>query len=191
MRSIVFLAVLGLAFAGCRSNGWFGGGDDSDSDTGTSGQQQGQRNLSSEDREFVQQAAAGGIFEVESSRLAVSRSRHENVRDFANMMIADHGMVNRELDTLLAQTDISMPRTLDFAHQRQLDDLRTLQGEEFDRRFYELQVAAHDEAIDVFDRASRECDDQSLRSFAAKTLPSLRKHRAELADMEEFLGVNN
>ena len=41
--------------------------------------------------DFLNKAAVGNKFEIESSRLALDKSKSEAVRTFANMMIKDHG----------------------------------------------------------------------------------------------------
>ena len=51
------------------------------------------------DVDFVDQAAASGLAEVEMARVATRQSSNSAVRDFATAMIADHGRMNAELDT--------------------------------------------------------------------------------------------
>ncbi len=136
--------------------------------------------LSAGDREFAEQAAQGGMLEVESSKLAVERSRSEALRNFATMMVADHGSTHRELETLAKSKAVTLPSSLDSKHQARLDELRDLSGAEFDSKYHALQLTAHDEAIELFEKASREGSDGELRAFANETLPVLRKHRAEL-----------
>ena len=48
-------------------------------------------------QDFVNQAASGGLFEVQSSELALQRSQDAKVQEFANQMITDHTANNQEL----------------------------------------------------------------------------------------------
>jgi putative membrane protein len=132
------------------------------------------------DREFVEKAAIGGRFEVESSELALSKGVSGSLRDFADMMVADHGKANAELTQLAKTKAIQPPAKLDAKHQQDLDKLSALSGEEFERTYRDMQTRAHEEAIQLFEKAAAECKDADLRAFAQRTLPTLRKHREHI-----------
>lgn len=67
-------------------------------------------------QDFVNQAASGGLFEVQSSELALQKSQDANVQEFAKQMITDHTANNQELiataqaEGLTVPTQISSPR---------------------------------------------------------------------------------
>ena len=139
--------------------------------------------LSSEERRFTEEALRSGQFEIEISRLALQKASSGKVRDFATMMVADHGQANRDLESLARKNGIYAPTTLDPDNQAKLDELRRLDGPAFDKEFQEVQVALHDRAIRSFDEASRECRDEELRNFVIRTLPTLQQHRSYLDDV--------
>jgi putative membrane protein len=136
--------------------------------------------LSQRDREFVEKAVQGGMLEVESSRLAISKNVAGSDRKFADAMISDHGKANRELEDLLRKKGVTPASTLDRDHQAKLDELRDKQGTAFAAAYREMQIKAHDKAIELFERAERDSDDKDLKAFASKTLPTLRHHRSML-----------
>ena len=133
-----------------------------------------------DDQRFVEQASRGGLFEVESSRLALEQRSSQETRKFARMMIDDHGKTNQELATLARSKSLRASADLDNYHQEKLDELRHVEGAEFDVKYRQCQIKAHDEAIALFERASRECKDAELKAFATRLLPTLRDHRAQL-----------
>jgi putative membrane protein len=140
--------------------------------------------ISTADRTFIDKATQGGLFEVESSRLALDKNASAQNRSFANMMITDHSKANQALEKLVREKGGRVPTVLDTDLQAKLDDLRHKEGAAFDRAYHEAQVKAHDDAIALFESASRDCDDPELKAFAAKTLPTLRMHRSHL-DVDE------
>ena len=140
--------------------------------------------LAGDDKTFAQKALAGGRFEIESSRIALDKASSGKIRDFANMMIADHGQANQELENLARKKGLSIPTTVAADSQAKLDELRQLDGDAFDTRYREMQMDAHDEAIRLFQKASKEAQDQDLRAFASKTLPTLQKHRDRLDEIQ-------
>jgi putative membrane protein len=134
-----------------------------------------------DDRDFVTKAAQGGVFEVKSSELALTKSGiSPEMRSFAQMMVDDHGKANKELTDLARKKSITASTMLDSKHQAQLDELTALDGDAFDRAYREAQIKAHDGAIELFEKAAKDCDDADLKSFAQRTLPTLKTHRSKL-----------
>jgi putative membrane protein len=137
--------------------------------------------LSKDDLEFITGATQGGMFEVESSRIALDKEVSDETREFARMMVDDHTMSGNKLQAILERKSGEPPeQTMSDAQQRELEELRGLEGAAFDARYHECQVVAHDKAIALFERAGRMCDDADLRNFALATLPTLREHRRRL-----------
>jgi putative membrane protein len=133
------------------------------------------------DREFVDAASVGGVFEVRAARLALERDVSPAVRQFAQRVVDEYEPANAELALLALTAGIRAPGDLDAEHQTQLDELARAQGPAFEGAYRAGEIAAHDAAIARFQRAAAECEDAGLRAFAERTLPVLRKHR-ELLD---------
>lgn len=130
--------------------------------------------------QFVQMAAISNMFEIQSSMMARSAARSEEVKSFAEQMIIDHTKAGEDL---AAASDTAPPETLDAKHQGMLDELQGLEGAELDRKYVELQVAAHEEAVALFTAYSQNGEDEELRAFAAETLPVLQQHREHIDEI--------
>jgi len=128
------------------------------------------------DKEFVHKAAIGGMFEVESSKLAVGRVRTDKVKQFAERMIEDHTKANKELKQLAKDQGFALPERLDAKHQKLMEELREA-GDRFERQYVQTQVKAHDEAVELFSTQAKSGRNAELRRWAEKTLPTLREHR--------------
>ena len=136
--------------------------------------------VSQEAREFVRQAALGGMFEVQSAQLAIERASSPAVQDTAKMLLRDHQQANDQLRSIATSKAINVPTTLDSEHQQMLDELRNLQGDPFDKEFHRMQVDAHGKAIELFEKASEDLKEPELKDFAQKLLPTLKAHLDEL-----------
>src|SRR3954470_12320700 len=55
-----------------------------------------------EDAKFAVDAANGGMTEIELSKLAVNQATNAKVKEFANMMVMDHGKAGDELKAIAA-----------------------------------------------------------------------------------------
>ncbi|RUW60726.1 DUF4142 domain-containing protein, partial [Mesorhizobium sp. M7A.F.Ca.US.008.03.1.1] len=62
---------------------------------------------------FVDKAAAGGMFEVDSSKIAKGTAQDQAVKDFAQKMIDDHGAANAKLETIAGEQKLTLPKELD------------------------------------------------------------------------------
>ncbi|TWC18532.1 MULTISPECIES: DUF4142 domain-containing protein [unclassified Pseudomonas] len=135
--------------------------------------------------DFVDNAAAGGIAEIETSKLALQKSASADVKEFANKMIADHTKANQELMTLAKKHDIEVPdeTTLVKKAKAKILDMR---DESFDAAYANNQVKAHEETITLFKKEAETVTDDKkpgnteLKAFAQKMLPDLQ-HHLELA----------
>lgn len=143
----------------------------------------------SSDQEFFDKAAVAGLFEVQSSEVAMQRSSNPQVKAFAKMMIEDHGAANSRLKALATKKGVTLPTGLDDDHQKKLDDLKAAKtGKAFDESYADLMEDGHDDAVALFEDASEDAKDKDLRQFAAETLPTLRRHseHAEKLDSQDI-----
>lgn len=136
--------------------------------------------LDSIDVEFLKKAAVAGLFEVESSELAVLQATTPEIRDFAQLMVTDHGAANQDVGDLAKQKGATVPKELDSEHSARLSTLRDLRGIEFDRQYRDIQITAHKDAIALFERAASESKDADVKALAERLLPTLRMHEEKL-----------
>jgi putative membrane protein len=128
------------------------------------------------DAEFVMKAGSGGMFEVESSKAAKDGGVTGDVLKFADKMIADHGKANEELKAAATKAGLSVPAKLSDEHQKMLDKVKAAKGRDLERVYLETQVKAHEEAVALFESASKSVTNAGLKAFAAKTLPTIKVH---------------
>ena len=145
-----------------------------DQQTSASGQ-----NLNSGDLKFVQMAADIDAREVQFSQRAKEKSQNEQVREFAALMIQDHGQMNRELLKLAGRFhDSGGPpyKRQERSVKKAVAELAALQGAEFDRRYMEAMLKDHQESVRLFEREAANGKDPELKALAGKTLPHLKAH---------------
>jgi len=133
--------------------------------------------LGSSDRKFMQEAAAGGMAEVEMARVAVERASSDAVRDYARKMIEDHTRVNEELMQLASAKGVTLPAAADAKHRAMLDKLNRLSGAEFDREYVRnAGVKSHEKMLKLVEGHSRKGRDADARAFATKMVPAVKMH---------------
>jgi len=137
------------------------------------------------DTEFVRMAAVGGIFEVESSKLAKAQATNDLVKKFADRMVKDHTKANKELVAVAKGMQLQTPEKMDEKHQKMVDALGGVSGAEFDTAYINAQVKAHDKTVALFKRAARDAKNPELKEFATKTLPVLEEHQKMAHELQQ------
>ena len=132
--------------------------------------------MSSADKTFVQKATIGGLAEVELGKLAQQKGSSDQVKQFGSRMVEDHSKANDELKQIVSSQGLSAPTDLDAKHKSTMAKLDKLSGQQFDRAYMSDMVKDHKEDIALFRKESSSGKDSDLKSFAAKTLPTLEDH---------------
>jgi putative membrane protein len=141
----------------------------------------GETKLSDQDKEFIKDAASGGMMEVELSKIAAQRGSSEQVKDFGRRMQEDHGKANKELTQIAKNKAVDVPKELERKHKSTLDRLSKLSGNEFDREYMKVMLDAHKEDLKKFESEAEKGQDPQVKEFAKKHVPVLKKH-LELAE---------
>lgn len=129
---------------------------------------------------FVKTAAEDGMTEVALGKLALSRSSNNDVKQFAQKMVQDHGQADQQLASLAQSKGLTVPSTLDAKHAAMVKALGAKSGAAFDSSYAEHMAKGHTKAVALFQAASKSSD-RDLAAFAQKTLPTLQEHK-QLAD---------
>jgi putative membrane protein len=124
---------------------------------------------------FVDDAAQGGINEVESAKLALEKSTSTDVREFATHMQEDHSKANTELMALAKKLDLEVPDEASLVAKAKTL-LLEMRDESFDKAYANNQVVAHEKTVELFKKEAESSDKPELKAFAQKTLPTLEHH---------------
>jgi len=128
------------------------------------------------DRKFVEEAAVGGMTEIELGKLAQQKGANEQVKQFGAKLVEDHSKANDELKQIAQAKGVTVPAAPDKSHQKDIEKLSKLQGAEFDREFMAHMVSDHRKDVKQFEKASTSAKDSDIKAFAGKTLPTLQEH---------------
>jgi len=129
-----------------------------------------------DDQDFVKKASAAQLAEINLSLLALKQSTNANVRNFAQTMVNDHQLANKEILALANQKKILVPPTMDAEHKKIEAKLLTLTGAAFDHEYVRHMVQDHEEAVSLFEHESKNGNDKEVQALASKLLPTIRHH---------------
>lgn len=133
--------------------------------------------LSAATEQVLRTVGSSNLFEIESGRLALSRSRSAKIREFADRMVNEHADVANRTKQALTDMGLTMPPVmLNAKDQQQLDRLKAASADSFEQEYVEAQLQAHADAIALLLDYTRNGDDPRFRALAAKVLPALQHH---------------
>jgi putative membrane protein len=129
---------------------------------------------------FLAQASSANQFEIQSSQLALQASQNMAVRNFANVLIADHTQLGQQVASVAASAHLPPPPLgLLPAQQAALDQLRAAgTGYSFDAAYRQAQIDAHQQAIGLMQNYATSGDLPLLRTAAAGAIPMMQQHLA-------------
>jgi putative membrane protein len=128
--------------------------------------------------DFVNLASLSDKFEIDTANLAHGNTTNEAVRNVAQQILDDHSKAGAELRNVAkaAGMAVTPPPALDARKQAVVNALTPLRDAEFDAKYIEAQIQAHQEGVALFTSYADKGDNAELKAFAAKTLPMLQKH---------------
>jgi putative membrane protein len=132
--------------------------------------------VSAQDKIFVQQAAVGGLAEVQEGQLAVAQGASATVKRFGQQMIDQHTANNQALAALAKAKGISVPATPDATHAADAATLKSTTGAAFDTAYIAGQVTGHKKMELLMETEIQSGSDTDLKAFAEKTLPVVQGH---------------
>jgi putative membrane protein len=127
--------------------------------------------------EFLGKTAVGNKFEIDSSKLAISKTKSETVKSFANDMVKDHGQAVVKMKQAVTDAKAKAPAdALDAKHQAIYDDLKSKDGVAFDKAYVDAQTQGHVDTVAMFEAYAKSGDNPRIKAFANDLLPTLRSH---------------
>ncbi len=128
------------------------------------------------DSKFLVAAAEIGLAEVQLGNLAQTKAKSAEVKNLGKMMEMDHTAAMADLSGLASKKQITIPTTLTDNGQSDYKSLSDKTGKDFDKAYCDKMVDGHKDAIDKFEKASKDSKDPDIKAWAASMLPKLRSH---------------
>lgn len=140
---------------------------------------------SEQDAKWAVEAANLGMTEIELSKVAQTKATDPRLKSFADMMVTDHTAASDKLKALASAKSITLPDKLSDKSQKDLDDLNKKSGKDFDKAYLKDMLSGHKDAVDAFEKGSKDLQDADLKNFATTTLPTLQMHRDSIKAIED------
>jgi putative membrane protein len=150
----------------------------------------------SDARNFAVQASKHGAAEIELGRMAVQKARSREVKQFGEMMIADHTKSGNELKQAAGPHGVELSSELPDEAEELMARLQKLEGVEFDREYMAAMVDGHQEMRGMISgrlndakrmTTSKSQLETAVDGWAAAALPTVESHLAKAQQLSDSL----
>lgn len=132
--------------------------------------------VTEEEKDFMNKAAQSNMAEIQAAQMALQKTQNPQIKQFAQKMIDDHTKAGNELKDLAAKNNVTLPTDVNADQKEMMNDLSKLSGKDFDSKYMDGQVDAHQKAVDLFQDEVDKGREADTKAFATKTLPTLKQH---------------
>ena len=143
------------------------------SDTGASSS----KSVSRADANLMHDLAQANLAEIEAGKMAQSKTKNDQVKQFAQKMVDDHTKAQEELQQLAQQKGVKLPTEPDMKHRASAKMLSALEGDKFDKRYLSQGgLSDHRNTHKLLSRVQDRATDPDLKALASKMLPTVDQH---------------
>ncbi len=109
-----------------------------------------QQSTAHQDTKFLEKANQGNVDEIELAQLALQKSSNEDVKNFAQRMIADHNTLIDNMKPFANEAGLQTPSHPSAATEAEKAKLDALSGAAFDKAYIKAMVADHHKDLGEF-----------------------------------------
>jgi putative membrane protein len=126
---------------------------------------------------YLATAGSSDQFEIQSGQLAMQMSQNPGVRQIAQMLVTDHTNSTQQLMAAAQSARITLPPpALLPQHAQLLQQIQSAPPGQFDMVFRDVQVQAHQQALQLHQGYASGGDVPALRTAATNIVPVVQNH---------------
>ena len=133
-------------------------------------------NPSAADKKFAHEAMQGGMAEVQLGQLATQKAGGDDVKQFGQKMVDDHGKLNDQMKQLAPSLGVTPPAQLSPKDQALQNKLQGLSGDEFDKAYLQAMVSDHKKDLHEFKKEASSTQNPQLKDAAQQGETVIQGH---------------
>ena len=139
---------------------------------------------------YVMAAGMSDLYEINSSQIALQKSKTPAIRSFATMLIKHHTMTTAATMKAAKKAGLTPPApALDAGATASITELQSASAADFDRLYIGQQIPAHQAALDLHQSYSTGGDQAPLRVTAKTAVPIVKQHIAAALKLQAGKGM--
>jgi putative membrane protein len=132
--------------------------------------------------------------DIDAGKLAASKATNPEIKKFGQQMVTDHTGVNKQATALATKLkvtpeDNATSQSLKAGGDKNLANLKNLNGAEFDKAYIDNEVTYHQEVVDAIDKTLiPSAQNAELKALLVKVRPAFVAHLEHAKMIQSSLG---
>jgi putative membrane protein len=146
------------------------------------------------DPQIVGVVSAADQIDINEAKLALKKTKNDQVKQFAQQMVDDHTKLQKSVDDLAKKLKVKaepsdISKSLHAADAKEMKKLRGLHGKAFDKAYIDHEVAYHQQVIDAASKVLiPNAKNPELKSALEGAAPLLQGHLDHAKQIQSSMG---
>jgi putative membrane protein len=146
------------------------------------------------DPQIVGVVSAANQIDINEAKMALKKTKNDQVKQFAQQMIDDHTKLQKSVDDLAKKLKVKaepsdISKSLHTADAAEMKKLRGLRGKAFDKEYIDHEVAYHQQVIDAASKVLiPNAQNAELKSALEGAAPLLQGHLDHAKQIQSSMG---
>lgn len=142
--------------------------------------------LSESDKAFLTKDRRGATYELESAKLAETKAKRQDVKEYAQKLVHDHEAYNTALENLGKDQGVTLPTEPDAADKAKMAELEKVSGEAFDKLYVQEALRINAEDKKDAEKERSETKSEAVKEFIAKFADVDAEHEKLAKSLEQL-----
>jgi putative membrane protein len=141
------------------------------------------------DKAFVKKALEGNEAEIQMGQLALQKSSDDQVKQFAQRMVDDHGKMQEQLKPVAQQMGVKVPDGPSKGQMKKMDKMKSLSGDAFDQAYIKDMVKDHKSDASDFKLEAQNTQNPQLKQLATDGGEMIESHLQQIQQIAQAKGT--
>ncbi len=132
------------------------------------------------DKAFLKKALEGNMAEVQMGQLALQKSSDDQVKQFAQRMVDDHGKMLEQLKPVAQQMGVKVPEGPSKGQMKSMDKMKGLSGDAFDQAYIKSMVKDHKNDDSEFKQEAQSTQNPQLKQMVMQSDQIIQSHLQQI-----------
>ena len=142
------------------------------------------------DKMFLMKSAEGSMAEITFSKIALKKSKNDEVKMFAQKMIDDHTMLIANMKPFADQMGVMPPEKLNKVHMQEEARLSSMSGDKFDHEYITAMVGDHHKDLGEFMSEQATTMNPDLKTTVASGTQVIKDHTMMIDQLATKNGIS-
>jgi putative membrane protein len=142
------------------------------------------------DKAFVKKALEGNMAEVQMGQLALQKSNDDQVKQFAQRMVDDHGKMLDQLKPAAQAMGVKVPDGPSKGTMKNMDKMKGLSGDAFDQAYIKDMVKDHKKDSSEFKQEAQNTQNPQLKQLVTEASQTIDSHLQQIQQIAQAKGTS-